>query len=178
MGRKTNNTGIVLDVSSAFEKVWHSGLLAKLSQIGVEERFYDILSSYLTNRKQVVVVENEKSDILEVKAGVPQGSRLGPLLFIIYLNDITEDIESDILIFADDTSLFATGADPAETAAQLNRDLQKISSWAEKWKVTFNSKKSKDIIFSNKYLNNSPPLLFNNTYIDRVNVHKHHGLHL
>ena len=115
---------------------------------------------------------------MDVKAGVPQGSRLGPLLFIIYINDITENIESDIIIFADDTSLFATGSDPAETAAQLNRDLIKISIWASKWKVTFNAKKSKDIIFSNRCLNNSPPLLFNNNYIERVNVHKHLGIYL
>ena len=60
------------------------------------------------------------------------------------------------LIFADDTSLFASGSDPTMTAAQLNRDLERISTWGAKWKVTFNSKKSKDIIFSNKYLNNSP----------------------
>ena len=58
------------------------------------------------NRKQIVVVDGQKSDTLDVKAGVPQGSRLGPLLFLICMNDITEDIESDILIFADDTSLF------------------------------------------------------------------------
>ena len=75
----------------------NSDIYAKLSQIGVEERVHDILSSYLTNRKQVVVVENEKSDILEVKAGVPQAQGWGPMLFMIYLNDITEDIESDIL---------------------------------------------------------------------------------
>ena len=97
---------------------------------------------------------------MEVNAGVPQGSRLGPLLFIIYMNDIVNEIESDILIFADDTSLMASGSDPAETAAQLNRDLGKISQWATRWKVTFNAKKSKDIIFSNKCLNNSPPLNF------------------
>ena len=101
-----------MDVSAAFDKVWHNGLLAKLDQIGVEGTFLDTISSYLAGRKQVVVVDGVKSDILEVQAGVPQGSRLGPLLFIIYMNDIVNDIESDILIFADDTSLMATGSDP------------------------------------------------------------------
>ena len=162
--------GLFLDVSAAFDKVWHNGLLAKLGQIGVEGSFLDILGSYLSNRKQTVVVDGVKSEILDTKAGIPQGSRLGPLLFIIYMNDIVEDIESDILIFADDTSLFATGTDPAETAAILNRDLIKISTWATKWKVTFNAGKSKDIIFSQKLLNNSPPLIFNNNYIERVNL--------
>ena len=73
------------------------------------------------------------------------------------MNDIIENLESDILIFADDTSLMATGIDPAETALQLNRDLENISFWASKWKVVFNAKKTKDIIFSKKCLNNSPP---------------------
>ena len=94
------------------------------------------------------------------------------------MNDIIDDIESDIIIFADDTSLFATGTDPAETSAQLNRDLVKISHWAEKWKVQFNAKKSKDVIFSKKYLNNSPPLVFKDNFIERVNTHKHLGIHL
>ena len=98
------------------------------------------MASYLHERKQIVVVNGCKSDILDVKAGVPQGSRLGPLLFLIYMNDIIDDIESDILIFADDTSLFATGSDPAETVEILNRDLEKISVWATKWKVMFNAK--------------------------------------
>ena len=121
--------GLFLDVSSAFDKVWHNGLLAKLEQFGVEGNFLEILQSYLSDRKQVVIMEGEQSEVLDVKAGVPQGSRLGPLLFIIYMNDITNEIESDILIFADDTSLFATGTDPSETAAQINRDLHKISDW-------------------------------------------------
>ena len=68
--------GLFLDVSSAVDKVWHDGLLAKLSQIGVNESFHDILGSYLTDRKQIVVVDCKKSDILDVKAGIPQGSRL------------------------------------------------------------------------------------------------------
>ena len=121
---------------------------------------------------------NPHTDIVKTTAGVPQGSRLGPLLFIIYMNDIVENIESDILIFADDTSLMASGSDPSETAAQLNRDLDKISTWALEWKVSFGAKKSKDMIFSKKIPNNSPPIKFNNTVIDRVNTHKHLGLYL
>ena len=138
----------------------------------------NLVSSYLDNRKQIVVIEGQKSDIKDVRAGVPQGSRLGPLLFLIYMNDITEGIESDILIFADDTSLFVSGADPAETVEILNRDLAKISDWATKWKVKFNALKTKTVIFSNKVLNNSPPLKFNDCYIEQTNLHKHLGIYL
>ena len=173
---KSLTHGLFLDVSSAFDKVWHNGLLAKLSQIGVDGTFYDTIKSYLSERQQIVVIDGLKSDPLETKAGVPQGSRLGPLLFIIYMNDINDEIEGDLLIFADDTSLLATGNDPAQTSSMLNRDLLKIHSWALRWKVTFNPKKTKDIIFSKKVLNNSPPVIFNNTIIERVNTHTHLGL--
>ena len=78
--------GVFLDVSAAFDKVWHNGLLAKLKCIGVNGNFYNTVRSYLSGRQQVVVVDGCKSDILETKAGVPQGSRLGPLLVIIYWN--------------------------------------------------------------------------------------------
>ena len=114
----------------------------------------------------------------DIQAGVPQGSRLGPLLFIIYINDIVEGLESEILIFADDCSLLASGTDPTETAEQLNRDLHKILTWAEKWKVICNAGKTKDSIFSNKMLNNSPPLVFNDSFINRVNTHRHLGVYL
>ena len=168
--------GIFLDISSAFDKVWHKGLLAKLFQIGIEDNAFNLFQSYLSNRKQVVVVDGVKSDILDVNAGVPQGSRLGPLLFIIFINDIITNLESEITIFADDTTLLATGKDPNLTTQQLNRDLVKISDWASRWKVLFNAKKSKDLIFSKKYLHNSPPTLLDGAVINRVHSQRHLGL--
>ena len=80
------------------------------------------------------MVDGYKSNIRDVKAGVP-------LLWILYAQDIIEDIESEILLFADDTCIFANAKDPTETAAILNRDLAKISEWARRWKVSFNPSK-------------------------------------
>ena len=151
--------GIFLDVSAAFDKCWHLGLLAKLNQVSVEGKCYDLFASYLTNRKQCVVINNCKSNFKDIEAGVPQGSRLGPLLWILYAQDIIDNLESEVLLFADDTSIFSSSKDPAETAEILNRDLARIEKWAKDWKVTFNPGKSKDMIFSNKHLSNSP-LLF------------------
>ena len=170
--------GVFLDVSAAFDKCWHLGLLAKLEQAKVEDSCLELFKSYLSDRKQAVVVDGTVSDIKEVKAGVPQGSRLGPLLWILYVQDILDDLETEVLLFADDTCLFASGKDPAETSEILNRDLEKISEWANRWKVTFNPSKSKDLIFSNKSLFNSPPIVFNKTIVDRVDKHRHLGLWL
>ena len=177
-GQAKLSHGLFLDISAAFDKVWHKGLLAKLEQIGISGAFLTIFQSYLSNRRQCVVVDGIKSEWLEIQAGVPQGSRLGPLLFLIYINDIVENLESEILLFADDCSLLATGIDPTETTEILNRDLQKISSWANMWKVRFNASKTKDIIFSNKVLNNSPPLVLNDEFVTRVNTHRHLGVYL
>ena len=103
---------------------------------------------------------------------------MGPLLFIIYINDIIDNLESEIIIFADDTTLLASGTNPDDTSAQLNRDIQKLIDWSDKWKVSFNPKKTKDMIFSRKPVTTTPPLTFNDTDIDRVSSHRHLGIFL
>jgi hypothetical protein len=169
---------IFLDVSAAFDAVWHKGLMAKLKQTNVSGKLLDLMSSYLDNRSTVTVVDGVKSDPTPIRAGVPQGSRLGPILFILYMNDIIKDLTSLPLIYADDTTLAATGSNTSETTEILNRDLSKISQWAKIWKVKFNASKSKDMIFSNKIQNNSLPAILDDTVIDRVGRHKHLGVSL
>ena len=148
-GKKMCTQGVFLDVSSAFEKVWHKGLIAKLNQIGIEGKLLKLFESYLSNRRQIVVVDGVKSTETNICAGVPQGSRLGPILFIIYINDIVENLKSEILIFADDCSLMVSAEDPSQSTKILNDDLETISKWASTWKITFNPNKSQDKIFSN-----------------------------
>ena len=167
--------GVFLDVSSAFDAVWHKGLIAKLEQINICGPALQLFTSYLNDRTAVTVIDDHKSVELPLLAGVPQGSRLGPLLFIIYLNDIVTDLESSPFLYADDTTLIASGSSTFETTNILNRDLFKIANWAHTWKVTFNASKSKDMIFSKSLLPSHPTIL-GLQCIERVNLHKHLGL--
>ena len=153
---------LFLDICAVFDKIWHKGLLAKLQQIRISDAVLTLFTSYLSNRKQCVVVDGIKFPFIDINAGVPQGSRLGPHLFILYSNDIV-----NILIFADDCTLLASGVDPSQTGEILNRDLVRISVWAELRKLTFSAGKSKEMVFSNKMLNNSPTLLLGNIIINR-----------
>ena len=169
--------GVFLDVSSAFDAVWHAGLLRKLEQLNIKGDVLNLFTSYLSQRRAVTTIEGKQSTQLPVNAGVPQGSRLGPLLFLIYINDIVANLESMPFIFADDTTLIATGSSTYETTNILNRDLARISNWAHKWKITFNPQKSKDMIFS-KALMPSYPTIMDLHFIERVHLHKHLGVFL
>ena len=139
----------------------------------VSGKCLELFQSYLSNRRQVTVVDNVKSDVKQVTAGVPQGSRLGPLLFILYINDIEKDLESEILIFADDTTLLTFGANSLETSNTLNKDLVKISNWAKTWKVKFGADKSRTVVFTNKTPQVSPRIVLNS---DPIEIHKHLGI--
>ena len=141
---------VFLDVSKAFDKVWHGGLLHKLRCKGVSGQLLDWFDSYLKGRKQRVVINGQQSSLLEVSAGVPQGSILGPLLFLIYINDIVTNVSSDIFMFADDTILFEIIENHERSFTTLNNDLDVLSRWAAQWLVTFNAGKTEYMVISRK----------------------------
>ena len=171
---------VFLDMSKAFDKVWHEGLLFKLKQNGISGPLLTLLTSYLKDRKQRVVLNGQESNWEVIESGVPQGSVLGPLLFLIYINDLENGIKSKIKFFADDTSLFSIVNDPILSANELNHDLHLIENWAYQWKMSFNpdpSKQAVEILFTKK--RNStyhPPLFFNNQIVKKASEHKHLGL--
>ena len=132
------------DVSKAFDKVWHKGLLFKLKLTGVNKQLISWIESYLSDRQQKVVSEGFSSTLQGIKAVVPQGSVLGPFLFLVYINDIVNDINNDIRLFADDTSLFVVVEnDHTAAATSLTDDLNVISNWAKKMGNSIYSSKNK-----------------------------------
>ena len=170
---------VFFDISKAFDRVWHKGLLFKLKANGIEGPLLTWFENYLTNRKQRVVVGSCASEWGTIKAGVPQGSVLGPLLFLIYINDITSEVTSNIKLFADDTTIYVTVDDPAQASDQLNRDLDSISNWAHQWLVTFSPPKTESMLITFKTRNQPhPPLFLENAKIVEVNCHKHLGVTL
>ena len=104
---------------------------------------------FLFERQQKVVLNGRESEWLTSKAGVAQGSILGPLLFYVYINDLSDNLESNVTLFADDTSVFSVVHDPINISQKLNNGLYKVSLWDKKWKMSFNpnsSKQAQDVI--------------------------------
>ena len=106
--------------------------------MGISGELYQVLQNYLSGRLQRVVLNGQTSSWRPVLAGVPQGSILGPLLFLIYINDLPDELKSSAKLFADDTSLFSIVKDENESANALSYDLSQISKWAFNWKMLFN----------------------------------------
>ncbi len=133
---------IYLDFSKAFDSVPHEHLCIKLENYGVKGKALRWVKSFLKDRRQKVVVNGEESEWKEVLSGVPQGSVIGPTLFIIFINDMPESVESFINMFADDAKLFAEVEDENQHAA-LQQDLEHLQTWAKKWQMVFNAGKCK-----------------------------------
>ena len=170
---------IFCDISKAFDRVWHKGLLRKLEAIGIKGSVLAWVKNYLSDRKQRVVINSVSSEWGNIMAGVPQGSILGPLLFLIFINDIISDIQSTIKLFADDTSLYLIVDDPRESANNLNSDLAKIHRWSSDWLVTFNPQKTETMTISRKlHKPDHPKLNMDNVTVTEVSTHKHLGLHI
>ena len=165
-----------------FDRVWHDGLMYKLKTLGICGNYYGLIHSFLSDRHQRVVLNGQFSKWPHIKTGAPQGSILGPLLFLVYINDLPESLTTTAKRFADDTSLFSVVYDSAASTAFLKDDLLKICRWAYQWKMIFNSdasKQAQEIIFSRKEnASNHATVNFNNVPVIRDNIQKHLGLFL
>ena len=111
IARAFNRSGatraIALDICKAFDRVWHTGLLHKLKSYGISGQIFGLISSFLSNRRLQVVLDGKSSQEYPVNARVPQGSILGPTLFLLYINDLPDDVICNIAIYADDTTLYS-----------------------------------------------------------------------
>ena len=171
---------VFLDISKAFDKVWHSGLLFKLKKFGISGQLLEWISDYLSDRLQRVVINGKGSNWTAITSGVPQGSVLGPLLFLVYINDLVNVINNcEIRIFADDTCLHIIVDNELSAAKNINDDLIAIENWANQWLVDFSAPKTETMTISRKTKKrNHPPLSFFGAVVKEVHSHKHVGLWL
>ena len=159
-----------------FEKIIFNNLYKHLTT-------YHLITKNQRNRKQRVVLNGFSSDYFCIDSGVPQGSVLDPLLFLIYINNLEKNIKSNVKFFDDDTMLFSAVNNPAISANELNPDLEVISQWSYQWKMNFNpdlNKQATELLFffAGKNRPNHPSLFFNESVVLKVKEHKHLGLTL
>ena len=149
--------------------MWHDGIIFKLTQNGISGNLLNLLRDFLNERKQRVILNGQFSTWKNVSAGVPQGSILSPILFLIYFNDLTEGLSTNAKLFAVQTS-----------AKNLNKDLERIIKWATQWKMNFNpdtTKQGQEVIFSCKVKKTAhPPLLLKNASVTWTSSQKHLGI--
>ena len=125
----------------------------------------------MADRKQRVVLNGQSSQWEVVAAGVLQGSVLGPLFFLVYINDLVDHINCDIRLLADDTSIFSVVKNASQTSDELKRDLEKACLWAWQWKMQFNANKTEEVIFSTKRLKPPhPPLHLGDEEVTRLTL--------
>ena len=145
---------VFLDISKAFYRVWHEGLLFKLKCYCIKGSLLTLIKSFLSDRLQRVVLNGKCSTWKNLLAlRVPQGSILGPLLFLIFINDLPTGLQSNVKIFADDTALLSAMFDNLISSNILNADLTLISEWAYQWEMSFNPdplKQAVEVVFSTK----------------------------
>ena len=131
---------VIMDFSNAFDVVPHNRLMLKLDHYGIRGPTYEWISNFLMHRRQRVVIGGEASDWVSVKSGVPQGTVLGPLLFLMYINDLPDNLTSNVRLFADDCVIYrAISGD--NDADLLQTDLDRLTAWESTWQMKFNPDK-------------------------------------
>lgn len=169
-------SAIFLDVAQAFDKVWHEGLEYKL-QRDLPRQYYEILKSYISNRLFRVRYDQEYSKLCKIQAGVPQGSVLGPTLYLLYTRDIPVDNNTIMATFADDTAILASSKCVVKAAEKLQNAVDTVSDWTKKWRIKLNEAKSAHINFTNKKLS-YVQIFINNQAVPYANTAKYLGMNL
>ena len=173
---------VALDISKAFDRVWHAGLLHKLPSYGISGRVFNIIASFLTGRRFQVILDSQHSETYQVRSGVPQGSILGPVLFLIFINDISDNLNSSLGIYADDTTLYSSlnhksqNSQRLDLTKNLENDLTLITDWGKKWLVTFNSTKTKLLSINRFKSCTNHPLIMSGNVIPKCNNFRLLGL--
>ena len=179
LDNKTFSCGVFVDLEKAFDTVNHNILLEKLDHYGIRGKDNNWIRSYLTNRYQCVSINGAKSKNMKVRCGVHQGSILGPLLFIIYINDMNKALnKSTVHHFADDTNLLFSDKDPNVIRKIMNRELELLFEWLCANRLSLNVGKTEFIIFRPPRMNleNRIVLTLNHTKIFESRKIKYLGL--
>ena len=174
-----NNSGqvdaILLDLSKAFDKVPHVRLCHKLSNYGIRGSTLKWIQSFLSGRSQQVVLNGKVSDSCTVLSGVPQGSVLGPLLFLCYINDLPKYVKSTIRLYADDALIYRE-IRSKEDQDILQQDLCMLTQWANTWQMTFNAQKSVCLRITNKLSPHTYSYYMNGALIQQADHAKYLGV--
>ena len=169
--------GVFIDLQKAFDVINHSRLIWKLQKYGIRGIANKWITSYLKNRKQYVQINETKSDLWDINCGVPQGSILGPLLFLLYINDLPKASNTlQSILFADDTTLFYSGKNLKEVIEVVNTELIKIKHWFDSNKLVLNVNKTNFILFNDRGSNIDISLKIDRMEIQRVKETKFLGI--
>ena len=168
---------IFIDFAKAFDTVNHKILLDKMYHYGIRGPIHSWFRDYLTDRNQITVFKGESSSSSSITLGVPQGSVLGPILFLIYINDISDIFtKSKTILFADDMTLYLNGPSPEQLIATANQELQQLHQWCLCNRLTINTDKTYYMLFTNKKTHNLPDLKINDCIIAKTNHLKFLGV--
>ncbi|KAL4089504.1 hypothetical protein QTP88_024529 [Uroleucon formosanum] len=148
---KKQHTGAAfLDIAQAFDRVWHDGLLYKLKMLNTPNAIYNLIKSYLTARCFKVKINDTTSQLNIINAGVPQGSKISPLLFNLYVSDFPTSINTEIALYADDSAIYSSSTDVETVTKNIQDHLNDIQKWGDKWKIKLNPQKSTAVLFTNR----------------------------
>ena len=169
-------TAAFLDISQAFDKVWHEGLLYKIKR-ALPLNYFTIMKSYLSERYFLVKYCDTTTDLFPIHSGVPQGSVLGPILYILYTADLPSNPEITLATFADDTAILASHPDPNVASQMLQNNILSVEKWLSKWRIKANSSKSFHVTFTNRK-GSCPSVTLFGSKIPQADDVKYLGMHL